>query len=217
MTAPQAATFTTQAADARAISMTFADGGPSTITDQNLQVQVASQSSSSSSNTSNNAIERQTFVIAAKELGQGGNPLVRVDAGLPKWMKIESQESGALKVAGDRPVGDTQTYRVVVKIKRATGEEANVVLEVAPTKADTQGAQRTRPPAPAQTGQTPDAPPAPADRRAAADGWLDQLLAAFDRSPAPEGTAAAGTPAGFIGQLAAEAQANQSKAAELAV
>jgi VCBS repeat-containing protein len=198
--------------DARSIDMTFTTDGPQVITDGNLQVQVASQSSSSISNVQNRAVEKQTFVINAKELGQGSNPLVRVDAGLPKWMKIEGQENGALKATGDRPLGDTQVYRVQVKIKRASGEEANVIIEVAPTKTDTSG-QATKPvPAP-HTGMAPEVTP---ERHASADSWLDQLLAAFDRAPAEDHATAGTVPAGFLGQVAAEANATITRTAELA-
>ena len=200
--------------DARNANMTFTADGPSTITDGNLQVQVASQSTSSTSTAQNQAIERQTFVINAKEMGAGANPLVRVEAGLPQWMKVETQESGALKVVGDRPLGDSQTYRVVVKVKRASGEEANVVVEVAPTKADTSGGQAQTKQAPAnRTGE--QVPPA-ADRRASAESWLDQLLAAFDQNPAEDHTIADAAPSGFLGQVAADANATSTKAAELA-
>ena len=235
--APQAQAA--QTAAPAPVQFTFADGasgGNSVQVANNLEVNVASTAASSST-TNGGKTEVQSYTVSAKELagGTGGAVKLTVEAGLPRWMKVENQGDGVLKTVGERPEGDNRSYQVVVKVKRPNGDEANVVLVVKPSKtteAEAGPSPLSRQPVPGQAQPAVPAPAAPASPavapqrtgalpmadQVAEGGWLADLLAALADSPRPQaavaGTGDGGT--GFLDQLAAGASRQQSQINDLA-
>ena len=184
------------------VTMTFPDSG--TQTAQQLQVNVSNSTSSASGANVNSRTEVQQFQVLAKDMGDGaGSVQVQVQAGLPKWLRVDTQDSGILKLVGERPSNDTASYQVMVKIRRANGEEATVILQVKPA------------------GKQPQADNSPlrTERHATAD-WLSRFAAAFEaQESAPDASADAsplGPAEGLVGQLNAQAIERSVRAASLA-
>ncbi|MBF0307437.1 MAG: hypothetical protein HQL41_17530, partial [Alphaproteobacteria bacterium] len=186
----------------------FNDASPNVQSFGDLQVQVATASSSTTTTAADTEV--QSYVISAKDVGNGSNVQLSVESGMPQWMKVESNGDGTLKIGGERPPGDAETYQVMVKIKRGGGEEIAVMVTVGPSgkapaegeapeggQGKNQGEGQQGQPGQGQQGQgqqgqgqqgQPPADPqrqgadqAPGAERQAQAEWLDRLLAELSR------------------------------------
>lgn len=172
-----------------------------------MEVSVASVAQTSTTtdalaqtSTDGDSATTQSYVISAKNSGGSGAIDLSVEKGLPDWMKVESTGNGTLKMTGERPEGDAETYRVEIKIKRPDGEEVTVVVTVEPVAAGDGGSdagdQQATPAAEdnadgqSQEGQETGAEPqnGPAQEPAAPQSqtynnlWIEQLLAELAQS-----------------------------------
>ncbi|MBL4689879.1 MAG: hypothetical protein JKY68_00175, partial [Rhodospirillales bacterium] len=163
---------------ANANTLVFGGNAPTQQAAEGLQVSVitaavsttvATSTATTASVAGGESLATQSFSISAKDTSGNGEVQLAVEQGLPQWMRVEAVGDGTMTLKGDRPEGDETTYKVLVKVKRADGEEVTIVVTVAPEG-------KAIKPQGDEDGNAPDEA-TPDENQQTSNEWLGQFLA----------------------------------------